>query len=175
MAKYTSTLLPQDNTPQENQKAVLDLLDKTNKVHDDALSGIKAAKAELQKQIDATVSKLHAFVCCEGNPLTLSNTAIIFAEILDTHNTYTLGIFTAPKDGIVIINCCALVGTTAGVLYVGKGTVYNYLYLQTIPTGWSGSGTIQITAIAGDYFYVTADVPIAASTKTSLSFEFIEL
>ena len=175
MAKYPSTLLPQDNTPQENQKAVLDLLEKTNKVHDDAQSGINAAKAELQKQIDTIATKLHAFVCGEGNPVTAARTAIQFTETLDTHGLYASGVFTAPKDGIVIINCCAVVGTTAGGLVVGKGAAYNYLYLQTIPANSAGSGTIQIPAIAGDYFYVTADVPIAASTKTSLSFEFIEL
>jgi len=173
MAKYPSTLLPQDNTPQENQKAVLDLLDKTNKVHDDALSGINAAKAELQKQIDAN-SGMRAYVCGRGNPATAGNTAIQFTETLDTHNLYASGVFVTPKEGVVLITACIISGSTTD-LWVGKNANPNYLYLQSNPSTFAGSGTVIIPAAAGDTFYVTTTAGASGSTLTSIGIEFTEL
>lgn len=40
MAKFTSTLLPQSNDPQEIQKAILDLLDKINQMTGSDLVGV---------------------------------------------------------------------------------------------------------------------------------------
>lgn len=169
MAKYPSTLLPQNNTPQENQKAVLDLLDKTNKVHDDATSGINAAKAELQKQINA-VNKIHAYVCCLGNSAVGANTAIIFAETLDTNDCYNAGIFTAPANGVVLVTASAY-GT--GVLSVGKNSIYDYVYLQPGNAVWGGAMLIPV--ITGDAVYITSNYSVPSNSKNGLSFIFTEL
>ena len=171
MAKYPSTLLPQDNTPQENQKAVLDLLDKTNKVHDDAMSGIKAAKAELQKEIAVVTTATPSFVSCIGNPATGANIAIPFTEVYDPLGLFSAGIFTFPKDGVSLV-CMSAALPALGVLYIGKGATIQYIVLQSASTNWAGSGGALVPGVAGDTIYIVSDVGVRVNATASLSIIF---
>lgn len=174
MEKYTSTLLPQDNTPQENQKAVLDLLKKTNQVHDDAVSGINAAKAELQKQINGITAKLVGYVFCLGNPATAANTVIQYTEIADSLNCYSAGVFTFPKDGIALLNATYF-EVSGGALYVGKNATLQYAVLQSETGAIFGGAGVLIPGVAGDTLYANTNNGARVATNTSLSILFMEL
>jgi len=131
--KYTSTLLPQDNTPQENQKAILDLLAKINEL---------STELEVVKQtIDIPALKYWQNVFTD----VVSTTSTVYTDIPG----FTLS-FTPVTENIKIsVQCIIVTGGNYGAWsrVVINGTP---VYVGRPDAGYNQDGSVSYYSGSSD-------------------------
>jgi len=110
--------------------------------------------------VDGPASKVSARVNLASNSAVTANNPIIFDTVVyDTSSSYSTGtgLFTAPKDGFVIINISTATLLAGGSLYATKnGTNVGYLCANGVASTTFGGG-IHIDVTAGDTVGIYTD------------------